>query len=115
MFVSPWIGLLTSSLVVVDALPSVRTFLGTPSRQLKGRDGPSIQATGPLDHSWIEKYAAIGDSIAAGLGAGHYISATNGVSIPWPGRSEFNADQGETSSWNSTVIATSIRTAIQTS
>jgi hypothetical protein len=39
----------------------------------------SIQATSPFDHTWIEKWAAIGDSYASGIGAGHYITVTDNV------------------------------------
>ena len=107
MFVLLWISLLTSSLVIVDALPGLR--------QLKRRDDPSIQASGPLDHTWIGSFASIGDSIAAGLGAGHSISASKGVSIPWPGKCGINADQRKPSSWSSTVIAINFRMDIRTS
>jgi hypothetical protein len=40
----------------------------------------SIQASSPSNHTWIEKWAAIGDSYASGIGAGRYTQASANVS-----------------------------------
>ena len=53
------------------------------NRQTSGNvsfGNPSVLATSPYDHDWIESYTALGDSYAVGLGAGHAVSAATGVS-----------------------------------
>ena len=68
------------SLVVAVTLPSTVTR----ARRLSSRDdGTGIQATSPFDHTWIEKFTALGDSYGVGLGAGHSIKAARGVSVPF--------------------------------
>jgi hypothetical protein len=39
----------------------------------------TITATDPFDHTWIEQWAALGDSFSVGLGAGHAIKASDNV------------------------------------
>ncbi|KAI9671168.1 MAG: hypothetical protein M1817_003675 [Caeruleum heppii] len=40
-----------------------------------------IKAASPFDHTWIEAYAAIGDSFGVGLGAGHSIKPSDRVEL----------------------------------
>lgn len=47
--------------------------------ELAGRQS-SIKAATPFDHTWIEQWASLGDSYSIGLGAGHAIKASPGVS-----------------------------------
>jgi hypothetical protein len=56
--------------------------LGSPhaKHRLEERQTPALQATDPYDFNWISSYSALGDSYAAGLGAGHVIKAANNVS-----------------------------------
>jgi hypothetical protein len=39
----------------------------------------TITAVDPFDHTWIEQWAALGDSFGVGLGAGHAIKVSNNV------------------------------------
>ena len=63
-----FLGLLAVSYSSVNALPG-----------FAGRRDTKINAASPFDHSWIDRFAAIGDSYTMGLGAGHPIKAANNV------------------------------------
>jgi hypothetical protein len=39
----------------------------------------TINAVDPFDHTWIEQWAALGDSFSVGLGAGHEIKSSDNV------------------------------------
>ncbi len=74
-----------SAVLLLLLLLRVNAYPGLGFRELlqkrQSDTGVSIDAETPFDHSWIESFAALGDSYAVGLGAGHSISATNNVNI----------------------------------
>lgn len=67
-------SLLLSIIVLVLACLVCRiATLAIQSRQ------STINAVDPFDHTWIEQWAALGDSFSVGLGAGHAIKSSDNV------------------------------------
>ena len=43
------------------------------ARRLSARQGTGLKASNPFDHTWIQEWAAVGDSYASGVGSGKRI------------------------------------------
>ena len=77
-----WVILLAGASLGVDVLRARSNWqLSTRNFSINGAalSGPSINAASPFDHSWIESFASLGDSYSVGLGAGHAVTAAQGV------------------------------------
>lgn len=66
-------------LVLFTAILVVLSYTITIAFASTNHARATIQASSPFDHTWIERWAALGDSYASGIGAGHYIQPSDNV------------------------------------
>jgi len=76
-------------------------------------DGLSFKAADPFDRTWIESLTSVGDSYAAGLGAGHAVKAGNQVSSSMSAFYNHSTNQFF-ASWRSIQTVTNTAMAILT-
>ncbi len=101
--------LLASAALAMPTTPFSKTLLGPFGLH----DGLSLKAVDPFDRTWIESLTSVGDSYAAGLGAGHAVKAGNQVSSSMSAFYNHSTNQFF-ASWRSIQTATNTAMAIPT-